>query len=471
MVIRGRNPHDVAPHQHAGVRPTRDQPASPIQRLLDFGAAKTPVEAKKLVAELLASLRAAGFPVPATGSAESQLGQSLKLFQEEKGLPQTGVLDKETREALVDAGLLPHPGAAEGADSAAGASKSEAPARFDLGLRPKFTSVGGGELGLPQAGKGEVPEGAKSARGVELDQAVDKAARDKPPEIDLKSFLSSLRAAGFAGQGKGAEQLKDAIKKLQKAEGLPQTGQLDKRTADALVKRGIVDERALSLTTQSGQPDARAEVKDARQDPSTRGAKDGDPDVARGRGEVEGKGSGKDGAGGDASSSATEPGAGSRGGEPAGAAGKTGDVEDPWREGHDGNAPAGDDDVDDERRGHANVDDGGARDEGYWQVKPLSEQIAAGLASIARDDDGKGAATYAWDFTLLRPGIYGAKQPAPKLFHLVVTKASPFDGLWEQARAALNEKLRILEPDAKQLEKEDLERALRMARVRDVVKS
>jgi hypothetical protein len=96
----------------------------------------------------------------------------------------------------------------------------------------------------------------------------------------------------------------------------------------------------------------------------------------------------------------------------------------------------------------------------------LSEQVDKGLLAIARDDGGRGAATYAWDFTLYRPGIYGARQSAERLFHVVVTQASAFDGLWERARGAINEKLAALEPDADIVTFDALHSALRRARVR-----
>ena len=52
-------------------------------------------------------------------------------------------------------------------------------------------------------------------------------------------------------------------------------------------------------------------------------------------------------------------------------------------------------------------------------------------------------------------------------FHLVVTKASAFDALWEKARAALNEKLALIEPTAALVEREDFARSLRVARMKD----
>jgi hypothetical protein len=467
MAIRG--PREPSPPQAREPR-LREQPTSPIQRLLDFGQARTPAEARKLIAELLASMRAAGFPVPPTGGAEGQLGQALRLFQESRGLPPTGMLDRQTRDALHEAGLLPPPRTS--AEVEAPPPRAEAPARFE-GLRPGTS----GELGLRRGPSAEVPDGAKSAKAIELEQAVDKSARERPPEVDLKSFLSTLRAAGFAGAGKGAEQLKDALRKLQRAEGLPPSGQLDRETARALVRRGIVDERVLSSFTPSSA-DGRAAAPDARHEPTSRGVPERGAEAAQGRGEdsagegIRGEGAaggaGPDGraTAGDKGGQAQGAGATATGERGAAAAGEEGDVEDPWSAGPEGNAPAGDEEVDDLRRGHANVDDAVAREEDYWEVRSLREQIEAGLAAIARDDDGAGAATYAWDFSLFRPGIYGARQPAERLFHLVVTKAGAFDTLWEDARAALNAKLALLEPEGSSLERQDFEQALKRARYR-----
>ncbi len=466
MAIRAKHPElPQAP------RPARQQPKSPLQRLMDFGSARTPTEAKKLVAQLLAGLRAAGFPVAKTGNADGELAQALKLFQKERGLPETGVLDHETHAALEEAGLMPR-GAEEASSTTAPARAGERPASFDADGRRL-----GGDLGLPRGDAG-VPEGARSAQAVELEQAVDKSARDKPPELDLKSFLSSLRAAGFAGGGKGAEQLKDALKKLQRAEGLPASGQLDGKTAEALVRRGIVDERALPLTSSDNR-DARA-ADEARAGDGRSGAPAAHGEDAR----TEGSARGDDGARGDGRADrgdGAQRGDGARGAEArdapqelahsgapgAHADGAAGDVDDPWKAGRDGNAPAGDEDIADERRGHTNVvDDEDEHEEGHWEVVSLTEQISAGLAAIVRDDDGDGAATYAWDFTLFRPGVYGNKQPAEKLFHLVVEKAGAFDAVWEQARAALNDKIEQLEPDSARVAAADFAAALRVARYR-----
>jgi hypothetical protein len=456
MAIRGPNaPRSLPPEviaQQPGAR-TRDL-ASPIQRLIDFGMARTPQEAKKLMAELLASLRAAGFPVSAAGSAEGQLGSALTLFQESRGLPTTGQLDQATRDALADAGHLPRSDAGVSAQPRAGDAASDMRPRADAKL-------GVGELSLraPSGTEGR-PEGTKSTQGVELAQLTERAAHDKPPEVSLQSFLSSMRAAGFSGAGKGAEQLKDALKKLQQAAGLPPSGRVDAQTAQILVRRGIIDERALPMTMSNESPrDVRAQPQQATLAHADASHGRVAPEGDRGKG---GGAAAEGGTGQDAVPTSSAAGAHA----PAGTAG-TGDVNDPWRTGDHGNAPAGDDDIDDGRRGRANVDDGDHADQGHWEVPLLSVQLAAALAAIVRDDEDGGAATYAWDVALFRPGIYGALQPAERLFHLVVTKASAFDPLWEEARAALNEKLALLEPEAALVQADDFARSLRVARMKD----
>ena len=89
------------------------------------------------------------------------------------------------------------------------------------------------------------------------------------------------------------------------------------------------------------------------------------------------------------------------------------------------------------------------------------------LEQIARDDDRRGAPTYGWDVVLFTPGVYGARQGAPALLHLVVQQAGPFDEVWRDARAALNDQLAAREPEAAHLVDEDFQLALRRARARD----
>jgi peptidoglycan hydrolase-like protein with peptidoglycan-binding domain len=132
----------------------------------------------------------------------------------------------------------------------------------------------------------------------------------------------------------------------------------------------------------------------------------------------------------------------------------------------EGNAPAGDDDSDDADRGHAQHKEGG-HDEGFYEIPPLAEQIRAALDEIARDEKQSGPQTYSWDVTFFRPGTYGRRQPAEALWHLVVTEASPFDAVWDEAREKLEERLAVVEPDAEPPSEQDFTLALRRARFRD----
>jgi hypothetical protein len=305
-----------------------------------------------------------------------------------------------------------------------------------------------------------------------VDEKAKASNADKPPEIDLKRFVSSLRQAGFPGAGNGKAQLKDALSKLQQNERLPVTGRIDQATADALVRRGVLTAaQARDLAPVSAQlltaeaartpleprEQVRALRDQASSEPTTRGLPpqtSGD-DAAR---------VGRDGGAGEAVQAGEGGAQGSRtAGEGRGGI-EGGDS--PDGELSPGNAPSGDDRVDDERRGHAAVDDGSDHAEGHYQVPPLVEQLARALAALARDDGGVGAATYAWDVTLYRPGVYAAKQSAERLFHVVVKQASAFDPLWDEARAAINNKLASYEPNARPLTDKQLRNALRRARVR-----
>jgi len=460
MAIRGPRP-DQAPAPQL-----RDQPASPLQRLVDFGMARTPQEAKKVLAEVLALLASAGFPVPKTGAPEQQLQTALKTFQRDNNLPVTGRLDDKTLKALDEKGLLPK--ATESDVGAVGGRPARDTDRLEAPPRPGF------DLGRPRAGAGEGgvrAEGApaQSGRGVETEQALLKSAQNKPDvDVDLKSMLGALRMAGFAGAGKGKEQLQDAVKKLQRADGLPVTGRVDAQTADALLRRGVIDSQTAQALREQ-DPAYTATTQHPSSSPTeARAASEQQPGQSA---EVAGR------AGERASADRADG---------AGAHGESGDV----GRGHDagdgvvahgdfdgasddiGNAYAGDLDEDNERRGRANVDDQDADpdEREHWEVPRLSAQIDAAIDAIARDDGAAAgaltAATYGWTLVLHRPGIYAAKQPAEELLRLTVTQAGPFDPVWEQAVAALNIRLRRYDPDAPPIGMERVRLALQRARYR-----
>jgi hypothetical protein len=285
-------------------------------------------------------------------------------------------------------------------------------------------------------------------------------------------MLTALRSAGFAGVGKGKEQLQDAVKKLQRVDGLPVTGRVDARTADALQRRGVIDPHAAQALREQDpayQPPATttsaAEAASSPASPQTAHAEASTADTgARGphrpdqgdgvrgdgvRGDRAATGSGDDEAHGSVSH-----------GDPGGESDSI------------GNAYAGDVDETDERRGRANRDDVDADDGevGHWEVPRLADQIDAAIDAIARDDGAAAhaltPATYGWALVLHRPGIYAATQPAEELLRLTVTKAGPFDPVWEQAVAALNIRLARYDADAPPITMERVRLALQRARYR-----
>jgi hypothetical protein len=148
--------------------------------------------------------------------------------------------------------------------------------------------------------------------------------------------------------------------------------------------------------------------------------------------------------------------------------GQSTDPDDDGSERDTGNAPSGDEDFADRERGHAQLDDGSADGEGFYEIPPFSEQIAQALSSIARDPEvATRATTYSWDLVLYKPGVYGARQRADELIHLEVRSATPFDPVWEKARTEIGRILRRYQPGALPPSRAELEVALRRARVRE----
>ncbi len=448
MAIRGPQ----GPRPETAPQP-REQPQSPIQRLLDFGAARTPQEAVKLLKEILTLLAAGGFPVAklgdkGDGSPEQQLSSTLKQLQKQEGLPQSGQLDKKTFDALDRLGLLTKKdGAAESLDQKT-LKTSLSETKFSIG-GPRLTS----ELVAPRGG-GEAPVGTQKTRSIESEQTRARLESTKPDvEVDLRSMLSALKSAGFLGAGKGKEQLTDAVKKLQRVDGLPPTGHLDAKTVESLQKRGVVDApTAQALKEQDpnwSPPPALTSTASDEAKGTLRG------DDARGQGGPEGAALGKGGSGGPGSTVQAKASTDGRVDEGE-VGGESEDI---------GNNYAGDDNDDDER-GQANVDAGDDASFDHWEVQLLALQIDEALPQIVRDDDGGGPATYGWDVRLYKPGIYAAHQPAEELLHLVVTRAGPFDAVWQQALGAVNEKLASCEPDADVVDEASLRRALQRARYR-----
>jgi hypothetical protein len=434
--------------------------------------ARTPTEARAVLHEILTLLAAAGFPVPKAGTPEQQLSSSLRQVQKEAGLPQTGVLDAATARALRDRGLAPAPTAADAhaGPSTAPATSSSNETRFSLG----GPSLSASALPRLRAGDdaGTGAGGSARARTVETDAARARVDASRPDvTLDLKGMLDALRAAGFAGAGRGREQLTDAVKKLQRVDGLPPTGRLDAATVEALERRGVLDATAaLALKEQdptwrapSGSPsssssssDPRTPVAGAAAEAATQGTLAPGSDDSAGRGgpptTTGGAGRGESGGAGTTTGSPDDAGVVDDGDEDGAGSGVGHDV-------------AGDDD-DERKRGNANVDAddvGGA----HWRAPTLSEQVERALRAVRRDDDGRGAATYRFELTLVHPGVYASGQPAPELLRLVVERAGPFDPAWRRALEALNDRLRRHEPDARAVDDADVRASLQRARYRD----
>jgi peptidoglycan hydrolase-like protein with peptidoglycan-binding domain len=406
----------------------------------------------------VAALKGAGFAASKPGDVASQVS----AFQRAHGLLETGRLDDETRAKLAEKGLLAGDGAA------AKAKPGETSAKLDAGPAPaKAWGDFAGPRARPEArapqGGAARPVGERQ-HVVAQDQAKARAELAREAPKDMRSLLETLGGLGFSSGGRGKERLEGALRSFQQTAGLPVTAKLDAATVRELVQRGALPEgsEAAALKASLGDPAAtlgrdEARPASARGQPGEgQGAQRGDPRASQGRGE---RGEGAPAAG--------QGGAGVLGGANVDggfvAKGDPGGVQE-----HDTNAPAGDEDFADARRGHANVDDESEDDEGHWEVPPLSAQLRAALEELVRDDDEGGAATYSWDVTFYKPGVFGRRQPAEALWHLVVDRASAFDDVWREAHGFITARMSEAEPTAFPLVFEDFVLALRRARVRGV---
>ncbi|MBM4280361.1 MAG: peptidoglycan-binding protein [Deltaproteobacteria bacterium] len=471
MAIRGPQGAPLPPDAATSRAPS----SSPQQRLVDFGMARTPAEARAVLQQIVALLAGAGFPVPKTGSPDQQLPSALREFQQSAGLPATGQLDAATVRALQQQGLAP----ARPDDGARAGSTTTAPPAPDA---VRFVPAGPSRVAdaLPRlrAGAGADAAPGARARDVETDAARARVDAGRPDvRLDLQGLLGALRTAGFAGVGRGREQLADAVKKLQRADGLPVTGRLDAATAQALERRGVLNAAtAQALKEQDPAWRAAAATAAATTAATTANAEprtpvDGAPAEPVAPGTVAPRSEDAEGRGGPPPTMTSGAGRGDEGGDSTtrGATEHNGVVDD-GEEGGDGDGvgrdAAGDDDAE-RKQGNANVDGDDDEAGSHWRAPSLSAQIERALAGVRRDDDRRGAATYRLELLLVRPGVYTAGQPAPELLRLVVERAGPFDDAWGRALAALNDRLRRHDPDARPLTDDDVRVALRRARYRD----
>lgn len=496
MAVRG--PGRAQPGGHKG------PPLSPLaQSLLSSGIAKTPAEARVMARALASALKQGGFPTTKKGDAGVK--DQVAKFQAAGGLNPSGKLDAATVNKLVDAGVLPESARGKAPKADAGAAKQAGvgqKAKPDLDGAARVEKQWGNfqkEAPAARGRGGPAPAGErKHVVAHQQTQARAELTKDGRPK-DLTQLLSSLATLGFFGGGKGKDRLANALRALQGNAGLPVTGKLDQATVKELVTRGVLPEgtevpadkggkgaaqtggkndananaRSRAQAGQQGAPSqaaargnasasasaqqARADTAQGQQTANSRGVAEGtgDPNATQGQA-GEGQGTGALGQGGQ--------------GVPHGAnvdGGRARDGDADGEEDDDANAHAGDDDLADPERGHANRDDASDDEAGYWKVPSLTEQVLEALENIVRDRDEKGAATYSWDVTFLRPGVYGAGQPAEPLWHVVVERAGAFDPVWGEAQRALYERIADTEPEGAPPTEEDFVRALRKARVRE----
>lgn len=416
--------------------------------LLAAGFARSPAEARVLARSLLAALRAAGVTAPQDASARDMLS----AFQGLQGLPVTGLLDEGTAQQLLDLGLLRHPDGTAPQPPARGrppadAGSTRAPPKpqtpregdFVLGARPPFAELG---LSVPRpAGEGHGDAGAPRAGDPafvlqhEQMRARTKLHRDPAP-CDLSGLLESLALQGFLGAGRGAKRLESALRAFQVHHGFSPTGKLDPSTVFALVQQGALPPGTETLRTPAegpSFPSAQGQPTDGAISHSLEREEGGAPRSA---------GQSPSSGGAEVGSEYVSPAADER------------------------NAPAGDDDTRDSRRGHATLHEENPDQESFYEMPTMSAQLIRALDDLVSDGGPRGVPTYSWDVTLYRPGIYGRRQPAEAVLHVVVHRAASLDPVWQEARDAVAARLAELEPASCAPSDEDFTNALRRARAR-----
>jgi hypothetical protein len=471
--------------------------------LLASGLAKTPTEARVLARTLVGSLKKAGLKTTVRGSPSQVLEGLVKAFQQANGLPVTGKLDGKTAAKMREQGVLPKDGgAAKGAD--AGAAKGPV---SDLASKLAGAQKAGRRWGDyaakpgAQAPREGAAKGGERGHVVSHEQTRARAELVKRAPMDLSDVLGKLANLGFFAGGRGKERMEGALRAFQQGNGLPVTAKMDAATVRELVKQGVLPEgtevppekkgdgaaqtgaqnakdsksarerpqaRAQGAaadvaargeaSANSSSSKARADTAQGNAAPDGRGVPEGqgDPAAQAGKG-AQGEGAGVAGSGGEGNPNAVATGdqRGVDEGDPGGT------------EDDDANSASGDDDLEDARRGHATLDEESDDEAGHYEVPALAEQIREALDSIVRLDNAKGAARYAWDVTFYRPGVYGGYQAAEPLWHVVVDEATSFDPVWKQAQAALDERMREIEPASPPPTIDDFVAALRRARVRE----
>jgi hypothetical protein len=394
--------------KRGGLKKGSDNKAALQKTLGNAGLLVGGKDPKAVAKSIVANLAAMGFGADGGLGLLAQLKQSLVQAQGAHGLAKTGELDKATLNLLNNLGVLL---AASGA-----------------GLHGMQDSFEGGkkEMALTKQAAPQVP--AKADAGKSGDQASQLAKK-------LTQVLERFFGATGAQIGEQLGQLVQALvarinPEAAQAQAPQNPAQADAQ-AQAIVYKatdGDANTKAKGGASEAKESSKqRSDSQKGEQQNGERGLQDeeGDPDAVEGEGGKEGKKAGR--RGGDAHSGAESEGEGEGDGE--------GDADEAGRERRTGTGHAGDWDLDNEKRGHASMDDGSDDLPGHYKIPTLKEQVDMALLNILKEPARPNRPdTYSLDITFFKPGIYGPHQPAQDLFHLVVNDAAPSDPVWQRAR-------------------------------------
>ncbi|MFH1807443.1 MAG: peptidoglycan-binding protein [Pseudomonadota bacterium] len=409
------------------------------------GMSLSPRDAMALAQHIVKNLVAQGYGAKPQGQLEQQLKQVLQAAQRSHGLNMSGKLDNPTMALLRSLGVV--------------ATQTSGP-KGVLENKDGFVRQASTRNAPPEASP-------KTEQAVKQSLVENLASLLERNLGDLGKRLGSL-LLGLAARGEAlGDQVRQALDGLRGAageaaariqgrgaEGQPQAALPPASVTTAQVATSVAAPAAAQV--QNGER-ARSESLLATKDPKDRGAPVGDALSDQGKGK-QGQHAGMLG-----------------GGEGEGAPEETGeddglstDPDDDGSERDTGNAPSGDENFADPERGHAQLDDGSAAGEGYYEIPAFEEQVLEALAAIVRDpESATRATTYSWDLVLYKPGVYGAGQKGEELVHLEVQNATPFDPVWDKARGEIGRILRRYQPGALPPSRAEIEVALRRARVRE----
>lgn len=431
----------VTPGGQQGAAPAQGNaalvPGQAAQVLQQLGLVKPGMSALQITQNLLGAMQARGFGGNLGGALAQQLSAALAAFQRANGLPVTGQLDRATAALLQKQGLLP----------------------TNVGMSGGVLDVKDGFEGKRAAADPNANANASAAKGDTSAQQIlaniaKAAAAGSQKAMEFLSGLFGLGGGGAAG-GQGSEAAN--ANAAQAGAGLDKGAQANAKANAGDAAHGRNDGSGLardvaghaSKTSAHEKVRSKAGLKDAR----SRGVDDED-DGEEGLEDGEGQGTSHgDGEGGGAEDGAFATGA------------REGD--DDGSERWQGNAPSGDSDQDDERRGHATLDeywDGAA---GHYAIPSVATQWRRALDDVRKDHDATNrATTYTWDVRFYKPGVYGPGQKAEEILHLVVKEATAFDRVWARSMDALTALCRIHDRSVEDVPlQEDLLRAIRRARV------